>query len=435
MSPALQSEQNSLTKSHQGIQPRPLFDSVESLKGPQTEYRAARPQLSEYLAQFPSTIAVESDLEFARGFLLSYSGSPSTFKGYRSYIERLILWSWIVQKKSVTDLVRSDAEQFMAFNNAPPASWVGGTVVRRYLKNKGHLVFNKMWRPYGIKIAKALRKHAEEQDISLAGAKCQPARASKVLMFSVCSSFYDFLAQEGMDIANPIKSIKQKSAFVSETRIKRKGKSLTKMQWDFIIDQAEAMADADPKHERTLFIVVALFAMYLRVSDLAGNKDWYPTMGCFVKSGDSWWFEVVGKGNKERDISVKDAFLPYLKRYRQSRNLSPLPFKDEEEPLLVTKGGRKGLRARQIRNIVQPVFDGARAKMIASGHTEEEAQELMEATLHWLRHTGATFDAPYRDAKHMQDDLGHASLATTQDIYYNSINEERAASNRGGIRR
>jgi integrase len=96
--------------------------------------------------------------------------------------------------------------------------------------------------------------------------------------------------------------------------------------------------------------------------------------------------------------------------------------------------GRSGVTARQIRNIVQPVFDRARAKMKAEGHKEEDCQELMEVTLHWLRHTGATFDAGIRDSKHLQMDLGHESLSTTQDIYYNVINEERAASNRGSIR-
>ena len=39
----------------------------------------------------------------------------------------------------------------------------------------------------------------------------------------------------------------------------------------------------------------------------------------------NWWFLTVGKGNKEREISVSDAMLEALKRYRLSRGLPALP--------------------------------------------------------------------------------------------------------------
>ena len=65
--------------------------------------------------------------------------------------------------------------------------------------------------------------------------------------------------------------------------------------------------------------------------------------------------------------------------------------------------------------------------MVHEGRSEDELVNLRQASLHWLCHTGATFDAPFRDPKHLQADLRHKSLATTQDVYYNSITNERAA--------
>jgi hypothetical protein len=65
--------------------------------------------------------------------------------------------------------------------------------------------------------------------------------------------------------------------------------------------------------------------------------------------------------------------------------------------------------------------------MQEEGRTEDELVNLRQASLHWLRHTGATFDAPYRDPKHLQADLRHKALATTQNIYFSSIDDERAA--------
>lgn len=53
------------------------------------------------------------------------------------------------------------------------------------------------------------------------------------------------------------------------------------------------------------------------------------------------------------------------------------------------------------------------------------------AFLHWLRHTAATFDAPFRDIKDLQADLRHESMSTTQNTYYNSLDQNRAKSVKG----
>lgn len=69
--------------------------------------------------------------------------------------------------------------------------------------------------------------------------------------------------------------------------------------------------------------------------------------------------------------------------------------------------------------------------MKAEGQPEDEITNLRAASLHWLRHTSATFDAPYRDPKDLQADLGHESLSTTQDNYYDSLDGKRASSVKG----
>lgn len=194
------------------------------------------------------------------------------------------------------------------------------------------------------------------------------------------------------------------------------------------MDVAERMANDDPvKYERSLFILVTLQSMYLRVSDLVGNAHWTPTMGSFVKRGESWWYQVIGKGNVEAEVTVKPDYLRYLTRYRRSRGLSDLPYPKEQSPLVTSLRGRGGLTDRQVRNLIQEVFDEAVTLMQEEGRSEDELVNLREASLHWLRHTGATFDAPYRDPKHLQADLRHKALATTQNIYYNSIDDERAS--------
>jgi len=59
-------------------------------------------------------------------------------------------------------------------------------------------------------------------------------------------------------------------------------------------------------------------------------------MGHFYQdSQENWWFKTVGKGNKERDITVSEAMLKALTRYRHYRRLTPaLPLPGESTPLI-----------------------------------------------------------------------------------------------------
>ncbi|MYI02518.1 MAG: site-specific integrase, partial [Gammaproteobacteria bacterium] len=143
----------------------------------------------------------------------------------------------------------------------------------------------------------------------------------------------------------------------------------------------------------------------------------------------NWWFLTVGKGNKEREISVSDAMLEALKRYRRSRGLPPLPAPGEASPLIHRNRGGGGVTStRQIRRIVQECFDRAAAGMHSEGF-EEDADRLAEATVHWLRHTGISEDVKHRPREHVRDDAGHGSSAIT-DRYIDVERTERHATAR-----
>ena len=77
--------------------------------------------------------------------------------------------------------------------------------------------------------------------------------------------------------------------------------------------------------------------------------------------------------------------------------------------------GKDGLGTRQIRNIVQSVFDLAITKLIAAGK-KDEADDLAAATVHWLRHTAISTEVEYRPREHIRDDVGHDN-ASTMDKY------------------
>lgn len=418
--------------------PQPLFDTFECFHELNfLQLSNERPTVQQYLKSFEDSCSAVDSYLVVRSFLKSYAGNQSTFNSFRTHVERLLLWALIVARKPLLDLRRSDAEQFMEFCLNPPADWVGPMIRSRFKRIGGRkrlesddYVVNPDWRPFSYTVSKRERKLLTETISDLSSRTYHMAQGSVAQVFAVCGSFFQHAMDEGLTEANPFRAIKQKSIYKQRNTLDVASRSLTELQWSFVIDTAEQMADDDPDHERTLFILATLFAMYLRVSDLIGRDNWRPTMGDLRRdTTGNWWFHVVGKGNKAAKISVRDEYIErYLVRYRHFLNLSPLPSPQEKTPLITTLKGRGGLSDRHVRSILQAVFDHALQRMQSEGWSEDEIDQLRSASLHWLRHTAATFDAPLRDMKDLQADLRHNSLSTTQNTYYNSLDEQRARS-------
>ena len=144
---------------------------------------------------------------------------------------------------------------------------------------------------------------------------------------------------------------------------------LSELQWSYVIQTAKELAEQSPNHERTLFIMSALYSMYLRISELVADNRWQPKMNHFTRDNeDNWWFTTVGKGNKQRQIAVSEAMLEALKRWRKHLNLSPLPSPADTE-VLITKNIGKGAVASTelIRKVVQNCFDHAINKLKQDG--------------------------------------------------------------------
>ena len=172
--------------------------------------------------------------------------------------------------------------------------------------------------------------------------------------------------------------------------------------------------------------------MYLRISELAANTRWTPLMNHFHKDHDHhWWFTTVGKGNKERQIAVSDAMLKALKRWRKHLNLSALPAASDKTPLLPKTRGKGPISSvNYIRQIVQGCFDKAIEQLNNDGFADE-AESLMLATVHWLRHTGISDDVKIRPREHVRDDAGHSSSAITDKYIDIELRERhRSAKNK-----
>lgn len=417
----------------------PLFDTRSAfIRSTEREYENDRPFIAEYINQFADKFDARSDYLAVRQFLKTNSRVETTYNNYRTQVERLLLWAWLKRGKSILSFLRSDMEDFMDFCCNPDPSWIGTAIKSRFVLVEGVFEPNPEWRPFHKRTPKAMSKIASERNRVAPEAQFKMSAGSIRQVYAAINSLFHYCTAEQLMPTNPCVLIgRNKDKWVSRDLRVANPKSLSKLQWEFVIETAELMAEESPKkNERTLFSIVMMYSCYLRVSDLVGNGTWRPTMGSFVKSDNGWWYHVVGKGNVQDKIAVKPDCMNYLKRYRNHLGLPDYPYAGESEPLLRTAHGRAGITDRQLRKDVQAVLDRAVERMQDEGFPESDVASLRSASLHWFRHTGATFDAPLRNPKHLQADMRHKSLATTQNIYYNTLDDERAAEVAGlSIRR
>ncbi len=394
--------------------PLPLFDSIE---------RISHQNLS---CGLPEGYCLE-DIQKAMAFLTSYKGSLGTFNSYRREIERLLHWAALYCKKTIKALRREDMLEYLAFCQKPPQHWVGYNKPARFIEQEGARIPNPEWRPFVVTISKAARRKGVELDIK----QFKLATGSLRELLAILSSFFSYLVQENYADINPIALIRQKNQLIRSFQSQAKIRRLSELQWQYVIETARKLADTNGVlHERTLFIMSALYSMYLRISELTASKRWMPKMNDFARDGDgNWWFTTVGKGNKERQIAVSETLLEALKRWRKHLGLSSLPSAADYTPLLArTKGQGPITSTNYIRKIVQFSFDSAIMQLQQDGF-EEEAELLNEATVHWLRHTGISDDVKIRPREHVRDDAGHSSGAIT-DRYIDVELRERHLSAR-----
>ena len=359
---------------------------------------------------------VRSDLEHALAFLRAYQGSQGTFNAYRRDVERLLHWCALIVDKSLAALKREDITAFITFCQKPPPQWIGCKKLARFIEQHGVRVAHPQWRPFVVTVSKLDHRRGIQPDLE----QFSLGQGSVKELFAILSSFYQYLLQEEYVTANPVALIRQKSRFIRRTQSRPKIRRLSSLQWQYVIETVAEQAVQDPnKHERTLFIFSALYALYLRISELTATERWTPRMNDFFRDQDElWWFNTVGKGNKERQIAVSDAMLCALKRWRGHLGLSPLPSPADHSPLLPrTRGVGPIKSSNHIRRIVQQGFDAAIQALHRDG-LGEEADTLQEATVHWLRHTGISDDVKIRPREHVRDDAGHSSGAVT-DQYIN----------------
>jgi len=363
--------------------------------------------------------------DWGKKFLL-YIGrnkSKHTYTRFRNEIERFLLWSYFVKQAPIDSFKKSDVLEYADFCWKPPVQWIGTSNVDRFVFANGFFKSNKQWRPFKVQAPKSQKNKEVDKK------KYRPSQQTLISTFTAVIGFYNYLMGEELCLGNPAQIAKKDCKhFIIESQVKEP-KRLTEEQWMSVLETAIDMADKNPLYERNLFIIASLKVLFLRISELSERDEWTPEMRHFWQdSNKNWWLRVYGKGRKIRDVTVPSDFLKFLKRYRKSRNLTALPISNEKSVLIEKIRGQGGMTARHLRRLVQDTFDHA-FKAMSKSLGAGEAYKLKEATTHWLRHTGASMEIERgRALKDLSEDLGHASMATTDTVYVQTENKKRAES-------
>lgn len=398
-------------------QPKPLFDNAKRSmdEPPRCVY--------DYLNSIELPNIIE-DFQITLDFLRSYNGSEDTYNAYRREVERLLHWSWQIERSPLANLDRNAIQRYIEFANSPPLNWIGTKNARRFtLDGEQQRVSNSEWRPFTIRVSKAAHKTGHHADPKQHALSTQSQRA----LFAGLSTFFTYLVQEEYCLSNPVQLIRQKKRYLQTQQTTRVTRKLSHTQWQYVIDTVKQLAASDPSYHRHLFLISAFYLLGLRISEVSVTPGRIPTMGDFApdQQGD-WWFSTVSKGNKFREIAVPDSMLIALRDYRSHLGLTPLPTRGESTPLIAKLRGKDGLGVRQVRNLIQACFDHAINKLRSDGHSEA-ADDLETATVHWLRHTAISADVAHRPREHVRDDVGHENIAVT-DRYIDTDRQARHQS-------
>lgn len=186
---------------------------------------------------------------------------------------------------------------------------------------------------------------------------------------------------------------------------------------------------------RLRWITVALFNLWIRISELSGLR-----MSDFRQRGGVWFASVHGKGRKVRAVEITPAVMKELMAYREALGLPALPQRQETDIPAVVSLRRSGshypsMTPRALFGEIKEL-GAASADMLLAAHPSPDeievqslAERLRQISPHWFRHSGASEAInghfPIADAA---ERLGHKDPAITVRMYYHGDAKRRVGA-------
>ena len=420
----------------------PITDSIKLLPKQlalleSDEFSHTYPSLDSYLEEFEEQgISARADLKIILNFLVNVVGNSSgTQTRFRNEAERFILFCWNEKQSSVLNTNVETVREYIDWIWSPPKALIADTTIASRFKAKAKTdtrIVNEQWRPFVLRQSKASRK--TDQLISPAtNNQTRPKlnyainQTSLQNTYASLNVFLKELTESGRMDRNPVSIVKRSCKYLIKGKVYKPPHTLDDETWDLFVDTLTKAADENPVYEKHRFLVLTLKVLFLRISELS-HKDYFtPIFGHFRQdaSGEGWVLNVIGKGKKERLVTVPDTFIDnVLTRYRESLGLTPLPHVDDTTPIMPSQKTGAPLHQDSLNNMVEEAFDLVIKQLVAK-NKKAQAQAIAGASSHWLRHTGATQALDEINETMLAEELGHASVKTTVEVYVAPAHRDR----------
>jgi site-specific recombinase XerD len=348
-------------------------------------------------------IAANNDADAIRAWLARFADSPTTFASYRKESERLLWWAALECGKPLSGLAHEDLLAYQAFlrDPQPAARWCMPNGRKFGRQDVG-------WRPFAGPLSVSSQRQA----------------------IVILNTLFSWLVNAGYLAGNPLALSRQRRRR-AEPRIVR---FLDDASWQVVKTHIAAAPAADLRAARVRWLFSLLYLCGLRVSEVAAND-----MGGFFTRVDRqgevrWWLEILGKGDKLRLVPATAELMAELARYRHRLGLSALPQPGETLPLVAPLGGEPRQMTRAaLHAVIKQVFADAADSLLARDPAAVvQAGRIRAASAHWLRHTaGSAMASGDMDLRHVRDNLGHESIATTSRYLHSEDDLRHAETERG----
>jgi integrase len=401
------------------------------------EFQHVYPTLDEYLNEMEASgIHARKDLELLLRFLTNVvSSSVGTQNRFRNEAERFVLFCWNEKLMSVLNAGVDEVREYIDWIWVPPKSLIADTTIASRFKSKGKTdirLANKDWRPFVMRQSKADRKTQtlitpEKTNNKKVVQRYSLNQTSLQNSYASLNVFLKELTESEHMMRNPVALVKKSCKYLIKGKVYKPPHTLDDDIWQLFIDTLTQAADEDPLYEKHRFLVLSLKVLFLRISELSHRDYCTPVFGHFRQdvSGEGWVLNVIGKGKKERLVTVPDGFIDHvLIRYRESLGLSPLPHIDETVPIMPSQKTGEPLHQDSLNNMVEEAFDLV-IKQLVKEKKIQQAHSIAGASAHWLRHTGATQALGEISETMLAEELGHASVKTTVEIYVAPAHRDR----------
>ena len=373
--------------------PLEKFRVPAELDGSQGEFRAHRSMLS-----------ARNDYEAVMAWLATKHEQPNTQRAYRREAERLLLWAVLERRKAMSSLTTEDATAYMAFLKDPPARWCAPRHLQRW---------SPLWRP----IEGPLKAGARQQ-------------AQRIL-----NGLFNFLMKQTYMIGNPFAGVTPPKVPV---RPLGSGRTLTRDQWAVL--EAVTAADESPLGRRRARALHWLYATGLRTAELCAAKCGDLEAVDYIDDAGGqhvgWILNVIGKGTKHRGVVVPSSLVDEFQRHltehgkgavtaegnktlailvdldKDIAQTDPNQAVPEQDQAKHQDEGLSGWTPSGLYKAMKRVMQSAAATLDGPN-----AERLMAASTHWLRHSHASHGLNSGAVSMMvaRQNMGHASLNTLSE--------------------